>query len=95
MILQECGGSDFAASTFSSFTVASLDVPLGARWTVNQVGSGHATQHTRVSVVSRRTDLVSSCAGLAEVHATCFRNTCMPWHNAWCRIKRFVCSDGG
>ena len=39
--LQECGGSGFAATTFSSFTVASLDVPLGARWTVNQVGDGH------------------------------------------------------
>jgi hypothetical protein len=40
--LQECGGRGPAASTFSSFTVASLDVPLGARWTVNQVCNSHA-----------------------------------------------------
>jgi hypothetical protein len=48
--LQDCGGSSLAHSTYSSFTVASLDVPLGACWTVNQVCDGHAdaTQHPGV-----------------------------------------------
>ena len=54
--LQECGGSSLAANTFSSFTIASLDVPLGARWTVNQVGSRHTdlTQHPDIWDVGRR-----------------------------------------
>ena len=54
--MQECGGSSLAANTFSSFTIASLDVPLGARWTVNQVGSRHTdlTQHPGMWDVGRR-----------------------------------------
>lgn len=34
--MQVCGGRELITDSFSSFTIASLEVPLGASWTVNQ-----------------------------------------------------------
>lgn len=45
--LQECGGTGGGKSEFSSFTIAALEVPNGAKWTVNQVLTAvHLPQQT-------------------------------------------------